>query len=286
MSDSQLTIPVTDGELSSELKSIADKAKLFASASKSEATKKAYRADFNHFSNWCIEHDLAPLPARPEAVAFYITHLAEADYATSTIGRRLVAISQAHKLTDHESPTAAQAVREVWKGIRREQGVAQKSKRPLMTVEVRRIIQQLDDAKLIDLRDTALLLVGFAGGLRRSEVVGLDVENLEEREKGLVLQLQDTKTDQEGKGQLIGIPRGRNEETCPVRALQVWLETAAIDAGPVFRSVRKGGDVADDRLSGRGVNLVVKRHVEAIGLDSARYGSGCVDGRHRSRRGQ
>lgn len=273
MSDSQLTILVDDGELSSELRSIADKAKLFAQSSKSEATKRAYRSDFQHFSEWCAEHELSPLPARAETIAFYITSLADADYATSTIGRRMVAISQAHKLTDHESPTTHQTVREVWKGIRREQGGGQKSKRPLLTVEIRRIVQQLGDTKLIDVRDTALLLVGFAGGLRRSELVGFDVDDVEQRERGLVLRLGRSKTDQEGEGQIVGIPRGRHEETCPVRALRRWLDEAGIDGGPVFRSVSKGGDIADSRLSGRSVNLVVKRHVKAIGLDPDRYGA-------------
>ena len=273
MDNSQLAIPVDDSELTSELKSIADRAELFARSSKSEATKKAYRADFEHFTSWCMKHSLSPLPARPETVAFYITSLADAEYATSTIGRRMVAISQAHKLTNHESPTTAQAVREVWKGIRREHGTAQKSKRPLMTVEIRRIVQQLDDGEIIDVRDAALLLIGFSGGLRRSEVVGLDVDDLEEREKGLVLRLRKSKTDQEGKGQMVGIPRGRHEETCPVRTVQAWLDDAGFEAGPVFRSVSKGGTVADGRLSGRAVNLVVKKHVESIGLDPARYGA-------------
>lgn len=273
MGDSQLAIPVEGDELTPELKSIADRAELFARSSKSEATKKAYRSDFAHFTSWCVEHDLSPLPARPETIASYITSLADTDYATSTIGRRMVAISQAHKLTDHESPTTHQTVREVWKGIRRKRGSGQKSKRPLMTVEVRRIVRQLDDGRLIDVRDAALLLVGFAGGLRRSELVGLDVDDLEEREKGIVLHLRQSKTDQEGKGQLVGIPRGRHDETCPVRAVQTWLDVAGIEGGPVFRSVSKGGAVADRHLSGRAVNLVVKRHVESIGLDPDRYGA-------------
>lgn len=273
MSDSQLTILDGKGELSSELKSIADKAKLFASSSKSAATKKAYRSDFQHFSVWCIGHDLSPLPASPETVAFYITHLADDEYAISTIGRRMVAISQAHKLSGHASPTTAQPVREVWKGIRREQGVGQKSKRPLLTVEIRRIIQRLDFEQLVDRRDAALLLAGFAGGLRRSELVGLDVEDVEERERGLVLRIAKSKTDQEGEGQVVGIPRGRHEETCPVRAVEEWLEQTGIEQGPIFRSVSKGGGVSDDRLSGRSVNLIVKRHVEAIGLNPSRYGA-------------
>ncbi len=273
MSDINSLKTLQDGEISTELQSIADKAKLFAASSKSEATKKAYRADFKHFSEWCIGHSLNPLPARPETVAFYITTLADQEFATSTIERRLVAISQAHKLTGHQTPTTAQSVREVWKGIRREQGTAQISKRPLLTVELRRIIQQLTPHRLIDVRDAALLLIGFAGGLRRSELVGLDLGDIEERVRGLVLEIRRSKTDQEGEGQKVGIPCGRNEETCPVRRLQTWIQRAEIDSGPIFRLVLKGGGIRPKRLSGRGVNLVVKKHVETIGLNPAKYGA-------------
>lgn len=272
MSESQLQIPVDEsGELSGDLQSIAERARVFASASKSEATKDAYRADFAHFSNWCVEHDFACLPARPDAVAFYLTQLADEGYATATIARRVVAISQAHQLSDLPSPTTNQTVREVLKGIRRKKKTAQLSKRPILTVELRRIIQQLGDA-LIDLRDAALLLVGFAGGLRRSEIVGLDVADMEKREQGLVLHLRRSKTDQEGEGQIVGLPHGRHQETCPVAALESWLTEADISAGPIFRSVSKGGAVSGDRLSGRSVALIVKRHIESIGLNPERYG--------------
>jgi site-specific recombinase XerD len=275
MSDSDEIAPIEleQTELDLELRAVAEKAKIFASAAKSEATKKAYRADFEHFSNWCLHHNLSPLPAHPETVAFYITSMADEDYAASTIQRRMVSISQAHKLTDSEPPTSKQVVREVWKGIRREIGVSQTGKRPLLTVEIRRIVQQLNPERLIDQRDAALLLVGFAGGLRRSELVGLDVRVIEERQEGLVLRLRRSKTDQEGEGQQVAIPHGRHEETCPVRALKRWLNLSEVEQGPVFRSVSKGGEVAESSLSGRAVALVVKRHIEAIGLNPDRYGA-------------
>lgn len=273
MTDFDDLAPLEQTELDLELKAVAEKAKIFASAAKSEATKEAYRSDFQHFSDWCLRHDLSPLPAHPETVAFYITAMADEGYAASTIQRRMVSISQAHKLTNHEPPTAKQVVREVWKGIRREVGVSQTGKRALLTVEIRRIVHQLDPARLIDQRDAALLLIGFAGGLRRSELVGLDVRDVEERQEGLVLYLRRSKTDQEGEGQKVAIPRGRHEETCPVRALQSWINLSGIEQGPLFRSVSKGGEVADSRLSAKAVTLVVKRHVEAIGLNPDRYGA-------------
>ena len=270
MPETQLSLLTKSTEISTDLKAVADRAALFAKLGKSEATKKAYRADFKHFSAWCGSHGLSPLPAFPETIAFYITHLADSDFACATISRRLVAISQAHKLMGFATPTATAMVREVWKGIRREQGTAQESPRPLLTVEIRRIVQQLGD-RLIDTRDRALLLVGFAGGLRRSELVGLHVEDIEDRERGVVLWIRRSKTDQEGQGQKVGVPRGTNSETCPVLSLTEWLEETGITEGPLFRSVTKGGDLADTALSGYAVSLVVKRHVRGIGLNADRY---------------
>ena len=270
MTDSQLSLLTDSTVVSSELRSIADRAALFAKSGKSAATKRAYRSDFEHFSDWCVGHDLSPLPAAPEAVAFYITFMADADFACSTISRRLVAISQAHQLMGYETPTATAMVREVWKGIRREQGTAQESPRPLLTVEIRRIVQQLGD-RLIDIRDRALLLVGFAGGLRRSELVGLHVKDIEDRERGIVLHIRRSKTDQEGQGQKVGVPRGTHPETCPVGALMEWLDVTGLKRGPLFRSITKGGDLADTGLSGYSVSLVVKRHVRGIGLNADQY---------------
>ena len=116
-------------------------------------------------------------------------------------------------------------------------------------------------------RDRALLLVGFAGAFRRSELVGIDVEHIEFVVEGMVILLSKSKTDQEGAGRKVGIPFGHNAATCPVGALTTWLEAAGIDSGPVFRPVGRGGNVGAGRLANRSVALLVKHYVETIGRD-------------------
>jgi len=121
-----------------------------------------------------------------------------------------------------------------------------------------------------DQRDRALLLIGVAGGLRRSELVGLDLTDLEFVREGLIITLRRSKTDQEGRGRRIGIPHARGR-WCPVREVQVWIEAAVIEEGPLFRSLRKGGAISADRLSGEAVSALIKRHVSVIGLDPAKF---------------
>jgi integrase len=127
------------------------------------------------------------------------------------------------------------------------------------------------DWRLLELRDRALLLLGFAGAFRRSELVSLDVEDLEFSRAGLVVRLRRSKTDQEGQGRRIGVPRGQRAETCPLMALQAFLKAASIESGPLFRGVNRHGQLLQGRLSDRAVALVVKRRVEAVGLDPERF---------------
>ena len=270
-SDSQLTL-IESGDLS-ELEDVASRALKYAKSGKAESTKDAYRSDFRHFDEWCERHGLDSLPASPATVGLYITSMADGGYATSTIGRRLVAISQAHKLSDLEPPTTSEKVREIWKGIRRQLGTAQKGKRPLLTVEIRQIIQQLDVDMTIDVRDRALILLGFAGAFRRSELVAIDVDDMDFRNKGVVVELARSKTDQEGQGRTVAIPHGRHDETCPVGAVQEWLELVEDESGPLFRSVTRGGSLKENRISGRTVCRVVKKRVQSIGLDPDAFGA-------------
>jgi integrase len=123
----------------------------------------------------------------------------------------------------------------------------------------------------VGLRDRALLLLGFAGAFRRSELVGLDVTDLELSSGGLVVTLRRAKTDQEGRSRRVGIPYGSSERTCPVRSLQAWLDSARISDGPVFRSLDKFQRVQNRRLSDKAVARIVKRRAAAVGLDPARY---------------
>jgi len=244
----------------------------YARASKAPNTVRAYRSDLGDFTMWCTDHQLTPIPATPETVALYITALAGTGARPSTIQRRLSAISQAHQLSGHEpSPTQSPIVRTTMAGIRRTLGMAPAQKAAVVTAELRTLLGVTPADTLAGLRDRALLLVGFAGGFRRGELVALDVEDVEETEEGLRLRIHRSKTDQEGEGREVGIPRGQKPETDPVRALRAWRAAAGIDGGPLFRPVNRHDQIQDRRLTAEGVALVVKRAAERAGLDPARY---------------
>jgi len=243
----------------------ADRARSYAAASRSENTRRAYRADWEHFTAWCDARTLCSLPADPTTVVLYVTDMAET-YKPSTISRRLVSLAQAHKAAGHLSPTTDERVRLVNAGIRRVHGVSPRQVRPVVTEDLRRMVERcgVDPAGV---RDRALLLLGFAAALRRSELVGLDATDLEETHDGLVVTVRKSKTDQEGAGRRIGVPYGSRPETCPVRAWRTWVEAAGITEGPAFRGIDRHGNVAGSRLSDRGVALIVKRRAQAAGID-------------------
>jgi len=246
-------------------------ARAYAAASKAPNTIRAYRSDLRDFVEWCQEESLRALPAVPATIALYLTALAQAGARASTLQRRVSALSQAHQLAGHTpSPTADPLVRATMAGIRRAHGTAPAQKTALLTAELRALLAATDPDGLAGARDRALLLLGFAGGFRRSELVSLTVD-LEETADGLRVQLRRGKTDQEGQGREVGIPRGRHPSTCPVRAVQEWRATAGISAGPLFRGVDRHGLVARTRLSDRGVARIVQRAAGRAGLDPALY---------------
>jgi site-specific recombinase XerD len=250
---------------------LVDRAKVRAAEAKSKNTKRAYRSDWKSFETWCIGNSVAALPAAPEVVAAYVTHLAEVGRKTSSIDRALVSISQAHKMSGHNpSPTSSAAVRETLKGIKRHLGTAPNQKAPLLVEHLTRIVELLGDS-LKDKRDKALLLVGFAGGFRRSELVALDLEHVEFVAQGAVINLIRSKTDQEGRGRKVGIPFGRRPITCPIRALRAWLEASDITSGPLFRSVTRHGYLSPKRLCRKSVALIIKRVTDLAGYDSRQF---------------
>ena len=261
--------PVTrrDSQLA-HLKHIADQAKDYADQAKAPNTKRAYRADWQDFTAWCRDQRLDPLPAAPETVALYLTQLSD-HRKVSTLQRRMAAISQAHQFAGHPSPTKESLVRTVMSGIRRAKGTAQERKAPTMTDDIRAMVEALPD-NLTGIRDRALLLVGFAGAFRRSELVGLDVTDLQFTSQGLVITLRRSKTDQEGEGRTIGIPHGTNS-LCPVKALQEWLTVSGIAEGAIFRPINRHGQIRSRRMTAQVVSLVVKKYAEATGLNPTQY---------------
>jgi integrase len=238
-------------------------------ASKAESTVRGYRADWGHFCEWCQGHDLCPLPAAPETVASYIAECA-GRLKVGSLQRRLNAIAEAHKAVGLDSPTSAGMVRNTLKGIKRTLGTAAIQKAPALTEDVRAMVG-VTDSGLIGARDRTLILLGFAGAFRRSEVVRLDMDDLDFGRDGLTVTLRRSKTDQEGQGRKVGIPYGSNPETCPVRVLQAWMEQAGLTTGPVFRPLSRHGQVKPGRLSGIDVARIVKKLAERAGLDTAKY---------------
>jgi integrase len=248
-----------------ELAEIAADARDYVAASRAENTTRVYRTSWAQFSAWCAEHGVTPLPASAETVAFYVADLAKVA-KPATIDARLAAISAAHRAAGYDSPTKEEAVRLVRRGVRRTLGTAQRQVHPVTVPDLRTMLQGLgtDPAGC---RDRALLLLGFAGALRRSELVGLDVADLTGGTDGLTVCLRRSKTDQEGAGRTLGIPFGSNLATCPVRAWRAWLALSSITEGPAFRPVDRHGHIGPTRLSGQAVALVLKRHAARAGLD-------------------
>lgn len=252
------------------LSNLVDHAAELARAAKAENTLAAYAGDWSRFAAWCAAHGLTARPAAPVTVAAYIAQLADAGRKVATIERALVSISQAHRVAGLESPTKSAEVSEVRKGARKTLGIAQRQVAPLAVPELRAAVEATD-AGLLGLRDRALILVGFAAALRRSELVSLDVADLDFATEGLVVTLRRSKTDQEGAGRKIAVPYASAPELCPVRAARAWMDAAAIVAGPVFRGVGRGETVSAERLSAQSVAVVVKRLADRASLDAERF---------------
>lgn len=224
------------------LEELIQKARSFVASAKSPATLKAYRNDWRNFESWCRLQKLPSLPSTPETVSLYIADQASTR-AAATITRRLTSITKAHQAAgykDSSSSTRHFIVGETLKGIRRTIGTAQIGKSPLLTKEIRRIVGACPRT-LAGLRDEALVLVGFAGAFRRSELARIEVSDLTFNKNGVVIDLRVSKTDQEGASRKVGLPFGKNKSTCPVRALRAWLKAAHIQQGPVFRRVDRCG---------------------------------------------
>jgi site-specific recombinase XerD len=241
----------------------------FIRASKAESTLRGYRVDWRAFCEWCESHGLCPLPASPETVASYIAECA-ARLKVGSIQRRLNAIAEAHKAVGVESPTHHAMVTNTMKGVRRTKGTAPAQKAPTLTDDIRAMVDATETG-IIGSRDRAMVLLGFAGAFRRSELVALDIEDCAFGKDGLTVTLRRSKTDQDGMGRKVGIPYGSNPETCPVRTIQAWVEIAGIGSGPLFRSINRHGHLRAGRLSGIDVSRVVKKLAKRAGLDPAKY---------------
>lgn len=256
---------------SNTLGPVMDKADDLISHAKARSTVRGYESDWLNFKQWCKIHGFTSLPADPQTVVLYLSSLVD-DYKMGTIQRRVSSISQAHQINGFNSPTSSAPVRLVLAGMRRTIGTAQDAKTPLLIDDLRRMAAFTAEYGLLGIRDRAMLLIGFAGAFRRSEIVSLDVEDLKFSGEGLTIMLRRSKTDQDATGRKIGIPYGSHPETCPVRSLTAWIEAAAITNGALFRGVTQTGVVLGDRLCDRTVARRVQFYASKIGKSGTEFG--------------
>lgn len=228
------------------------------------STLRAYATDLANYEAWCARHGFVAMPAAPEVVGAYLAAAGEG-YALPTLRRRVAAIARACGVAGHPLDTKHPAIRETLRGIGRKHGMPARRAAALTTAEVRKLCRACG-AGLAGARDRALFLLGFAGALRRSELVGLDVAHVTWTDAGLTLLIARSKTDAEGEGARVAIPRGRAEETCPVIALQAWLTLAGIGDGPLFRKVNRGGAVEAGQLSPDAVRRILLRRAAEAGV--------------------
>lgn len=224
------------------------------------ATRKAYRVDLRHYQEWG-----GTLPSTPQQVADYLVHLAQT-YKPATLQRRIAAIARAHATLNLTDPTKHELVRLTMRGIRRKLGMAQRQARPLMRDDVATIIATLGDSPR-DMRDKCLLLLGFCGAFRRSELVALNVEDVEEVSQGLIVTIRRSKTDAEGVGRRVGIPRAKYSMMCPVQSIALYMASHSLTHGSLFRSLTRQGGFSAHRLSDRSVSNIIKERALAAGLE-------------------
>jgi len=240
------------------------KSQAYQDAADAPSTLRAYASDLKSFRVWCERHGFIPMPATPEVVGAYLAAAGEG-YALPTLRRRVAAIARACGVAGCPLDTKHPAIRETLRGIARKHGVPARRAAALTTAEIKRLSQACG-TDLAGLRDRALFLVGFAGALRRSELVALDVEQVTWTKTGMKLLIERSKTDAEGEGAEIAIARGSSPETCPVTAVREWLAVAEISAGPLFRKVNRGGRVERTRLVPDAVRQILIRRAARAGL--------------------
>jgi integrase len=249
----------------------------YAGRARAANTVRGYRSDWADWCTWAAAEGVSPLPAASGDVARYLVTLAAAGANVRTLGRRISSIASAHRLAGHASPTDDPRVQLVWEGIRREHRSPVDQAPPLMPPVLWDVLDGLPTGAAGE-RDAALLLVGFIGALRRSELAAARIEDLVSDDRGLVLEIPASKTDQRGAGQLVVLPRSGRPARCPVTALHRWIAAAGADAGPIFRPVHRTGAVQPRAMSEAAINRAIQRACDhALGPNH-----GFVDGRRYS----
>ena len=248
-------------ELITDLKSIELETLANLKMSKANNTIRAYKSDFKDFSMFCAKNGFSSLPTEPKIISLYVTYLSSGR-KISTLKRRIASISVVHRLKGHYIDTKHPIIIENLMGIRRKTGSFQKSKKPILINELKQIIKAIDTTnknKGRVLRDKAIILTGFSGGFRRSELVSIDYNDLEFVSEGVKIFIKRSKTDQSGEGMIKALPYFDNKEFCPVTFLKKWLDISKIRNGLIFN------------ISDKSVALLIKKYASVAGLDSEKY---------------
>jgi site-specific recombinase XerD len=224
-------------------------------------TVRAYAGDWARFSAWCQTHQLEALPASVEALAGFLTELAETGKKVATIQRHAAAIAKAHELAGLDSPTADKKVKVLLKGIAREKKTRVKQAAAFTLATFKRTIKSIDVTTPIGLRNRALLLLGFTGAFRRSELAALNIEDLVFDEEGLIVSLSHSKTNQLGQAEEKAIFYSPDPALCPIRSLQAWLRVLERGEGCVFVSLRKNQQLTSRRLTTKYINLITQHYL-------------------------
>lgn len=266
-----LPVPIGGGAdlpvASFEAAIVPGSAAAFRRASKAPATQRAYLADWQDFATWCRAESRAAMPAGDDTVSDYLAALARRGLAVSTIDRRAAAIAFVHRASNTDSPIGHESVRAVLQGIRKTLGRRPDKKQALTVDLVVKVVRRIKQ-DLAGRRDRALILLCFAAALRRSELVALDVADIEHQRRGIVVRIVRSKADQESAGAAVGIPNGKLKVG---EAIEAWREAAGIVAGPLFRGVDRGV-VSAERLSDRQFARILKARCASAGLDPDRFG--------------
>ena len=264
-----LPVRISEAGIQPALQRELEQAKSFYNQRHAPSTLRAYRSDWAIFENWCYSRKIKSLPAAPEAVAVFLSSQAAGGRRPSTLTRRVAAIRYFHLMGGiTDSPTASEIVRSTMKGIRRALGSAKVQKAPATADRLLKMVKQVPDS-LKGCRDRAILLFGFAGAFRRSELSQLLVGDLEEVPAGLRVHIRKSKTDQEGEGQIVPILKG--SQACPVEAVKTWLEKAKVPKGPVFRRFGKGNRIFETALTPHSIGQIVKKYAGKAGFNPEEY---------------
>jgi len=261
-------------ELITDIKALQDQTLNNLKSSKAYNTIRAYRSDFKDFSVFCGKNSLKPFPTDPKIVALYLTYLSSKGAKISTLKRRLVSIGVIHKLKGHYLDTKHPIIIENLMGIKRKIGSFQQGKKPILINQLKSIINVIDNEKTKEIkkiRDKTLILIGFGGGFRRTELVSIDYNDIELVPEGVKIVVRRSKTDQFGEGMLKGLPYFSNQNYCPVLHLKKWLKLSNIKSGPIFRRFSKSLKLSENRLTDQSVALLLKNYLDAAGIENKNY---------------